>query len=375
MSTRADRLLGAITAAALALGAWQGLAALAAPQSRLQLQEVGSVAAVLSGRAAAAVNHIMSHNLPADPWLRATGGVLRWTLFRSGGPQVGVGCDDWLYLTEELRPWPAAEAAMAGRADLVRRVADHLRARGIGLLVVVVPDKARVAGAHLCGLDYSAQARSRYAAFARLLAARGIAQVDLLTAFRAAGQDLYYRTDTHWNQAGAALAAARVADQSDLQPGTASFRTEATGTPAPRAGDLLRLMSLDAVPDLGWPRLRPRPDEEAPERTIAAASAPAPGLLDDAPPVEITLLGSSFSANGNFLGRLRQAFGREVTGFARPGGGFAGAAREYLGSTAFRETPPRLVVWEFPERVLGQPPGRDEAELLSTILTESPSAR
>ncbi|MCC7228664.1 MAG: cell division protein FtsQ, partial [Burkholderiaceae bacterium] len=38
--------------------------------------------------------------------------------------------------------------------------------------------------------------------------------------------------------------------------------------------------------------------------------------------------------------------------FARDGGGFSTSLLNYLKSPTFRETPPKLIIWEIPERVL-----------------------
>ena len=48
--------------------------------------------------------------------------------------------------------------------------------------------------------------------------------------------------------------------------------------------------------------------------------------------------------------------------FAKDGGEFSGAARDYFASPAFRETPPQLLIWEIPERDL-QSPYKDDIEL------------
>ncbi len=250
--------------AVLATGFGLGVTALGLPASQQRLAGVMNRDAVLSGRAAAAVNHIMAHDLPGGGLLLAAGGVLRWRVFGSGGPQVTVGCHDWLYLTEELRPWPDADAAMRARAAGLHRITAGLQRQGIALEVVLVPDKARIETAAGCGVPYSAQSRARFAAFAGLL--DGLTVVDLNAVFAAAGQPVYYRTDTHWNQAGAALAA-RAAAAAATVAHDGNFRTDAAPE-AGRAGDLLRLMSLDAVPDLPL-KIRPLPDLERPETTVS----------------------------------------------------------------------------------------------------------
>jgi len=44
-----------------------------------------------------------------------------------------------------------------------------------------------------------------------------------------------------------------------------------------------------------------------------------------------------------------------VAHFGRDGGNFSGGAAAYFQAPDWRETPPRLVIWEIPERTL-QPP-------------------
>jgi len=356
---RAAAAQGLFALAWLGFGLWQGVAALRSPAAEARLAPTLNREALLAGRTAAAVNHVMAHDLPWDAALRGAGGVLRWGLFGSGGPQVRVGCDGWLYLTEELRPWEGAAAAMAERAAGLARLQLALAARGITLLIAITPDKARVHPDHLCGAPLSAQARGRHDAFTALLAAAGARHVEVLGPLRAAGGELWLHTDSHWNQRGAALVAGLIARAAAALPmeRAPGFRTE-LAAPMPVPGDLLRLMNLDQVPD-PW---RPAPDLVAAARTLAPEAGG--GLLDNAPAPQAVLLGSSYSVNGNFHGALQQALGMEVANFGRAGGGFAGAALGYFASPAWRENPPRLIVWEVLERGLPQPIGAEERRLL-----------
>jgi alginate O-acetyltransferase complex protein AlgJ len=364
-----ERLQGVVMVVLLAVAFWQGVSPLTTQQARNRLRPTLNFASFLAGRTAGAINYIMAHELSVDYALRAGGGIARWELFRSGGPLVSAGCDDWLYLTEELRPWPGAQPAMQTRAEIVRRVAAKLRGQNIGLVVALVPDKARVQSTSLRGLRYAAQSRQRYGAFAAMVRAENLPSVDLYAVLAEAARHgpVYYRTDTHWNQTGAALSARAIAAMADgvapLAHAT-TFHTDADPAETDRPGDLLRLMSLEKLP--AWLPLRPRPDREHVEHTTEVqAPADSGGLLDEGPAVEAVLLGSSYSQNANFQGRLQEALRTHIAAFARPGGGFAGAAREYFTSIAYRETPPKLVIWEMPERVLGQPIGEDERKLLA----------
>ncbi|MBU8536536.1 alginate O-acetyltransferase AlgX-related protein [Falsiroseomonas tokyonensis] len=359
----AEAGLGAAMAVVLGLGLWQGVAAMATPQAARRLAPTLNTESFLAGRTAAAVNQVMAQDLPVDGLLRAAGGVLRWKIFGSGGPTVAPGCGDWLFLTEELRPWgPEGQAAMARRAELLARVAKLLAARDIALQVVLVPDKARAAAAMRCGIPYSAESEARGAAFRQMLQGQ-LPLLDLAPVLAPEGPALFYRTDTHWNQDGARRAAEAIA--AALPAGIArdtAFRTSRAAEETPLVGDLLRLMSLDQVPDA----LRPRPDRQFVETTEPAEAEEA-SILDEAPVPEVVLIGSSFSRNANFDGALQQALSAPVGNLSRAGGGFAGAARDFFGSPAWRETPPRLLVWEIPERVLNQPLNADDAALLAWL--------
>ena len=357
-----ERLQGALVVGLLALGAWQGFSALATPAAQRRLAQVRSLDALLDGRAAAAVNFVEAHYLPADPILRAAGGVFRWRLFGSGGPQVAVGCDDWLYLTEEAQTVRGAEENLAARADIVAQVAAALARRGIELVVAVVPDKARIERATLCNAPRTAQSMARYGIFQAMLRERRIASLDLARRLEQARQEgpVYYRTDTHWNQRGAAIAAKAVAEAvtTTLDPGFA-YRTEAAPVETDGPGDLLRLMSLDLVPETLSPlgiKLRPASDRQFVARTVQTEKpAEADDLLATGPGDQVVLIGSSYSTNANFQGSLQEALRAPVNNVAEAGGGFSGAASTYFGGSAFAESPPRLIVWEIPERALSKP--------------------
>jgi len=371
---RADQLQGLAMIATLGFGLWQGAVALSSPAGQRQFDGKLGFEAVIAGRTSGAVKSASAHDLPTDTLWRTLGGVIRWSLFHAGGPQVWPGSDGWLYLTDELRPWPEAEAHETARADVVRRVADRLQQAGIGLLVTIVPDKARIEAATLGDAPRAAQTAPRYAAFVRMLRDRGIKVVGLAGPLAAANRAgaVYFRTDTHWNQAGAAIAAravagAAVAQNGPIAPAT-SFHTTADAALTDGPGDLVRLMSLASIGDSWAPLLRPAPDHQHVEHTVAD-DADDGGLLDDAPAIPVTLIGSSFSLNSNFAGRLEEALHAKVANVARLGGGFAGSAQAYFDGAAFRETPPKLIIWEIPERVLGQP--EDDADRRLAVWSQS----
>jgi alginate O-acetyltransferase complex protein AlgJ len=365
-SPTVERIQGAAMVVALAAGLGLGVAAIMTDQAQRQLASVLDFKSILSGHAASVVNTAMAHNLPVDGLFRGAGGMLRWRLFHSGGPQVWAGRNDWLYLMEELRPWPDAATVMQSRAATVGRVATALKARNIDLVVAVVPDKARIVTASMDG-PRASQTQPRYADFLAQIAKQGIKTVDLAAPMLADPQRdrLFWRTDTHWSQQGAALAATTIAAAvSGKIDRSTKFKTTAEPAETDGPGDLLRLISLDNVPDNLPIELRPPIDRQHKESTKAMEpDGAAGGLLDDGPMIQVALIGSSYSVNANFGGRLQENLGAPVANFAEAGGGFAGAAQKYFNGLAYKQTPPKLVIWEIPERLVVQPFTPDDKAL------------
>jgi alginate O-acetyltransferase complex protein AlgJ len=108
-------------------------------------------------------------------------------------------------------------------------------------------------------------------------------------------------------------------------------------------------MGLERAPD--WSR--PRPDREAPVATTQVGDDGG-GLFGDAE-IPVTLVGTSYSLRGNFHGYLEEALGASVLNAAKDGAGFLKSMTEYLGDDAYRDAPPRVIVWEVPERFLQAP--------------------
>lgn len=284
---------------------------------------------------------------------------LSWLALRDLGPRVREGQRDWLFLADELTPHVAGEASAASRAAEVVALHKRLRAQGIELLVVVVPDKSRIDAAHLGGLHRPAQFAGRVARWTTALQAVGVPAVDLsgvLDQLRQYGQPAFLRTDSHWTEAGAQAAAGLVAQRANalvtIAASGSGWRLTDRVDQA-RAGDLVRLAGLDRLP----PALQPLPERALQSRFERATTQAAPAsnnddLFGDADLPRVALIGTSFSRTSNFEPFLARALDARVANFALDGGDFGGAARAYLASKAFKQTPPRLLIWEIPERVL-----------------------
>jgi alginate O-acetyltransferase complex protein AlgJ len=305
------------------------------------------------GRTLSTLEKQWDSQLPLRKSAIALANGLRYRLTGGGGEQVRVGSNGWLFLTDELHYFAEGHASLQTRVRWLHSVATRLEQAGVRLVVAVVPDKARMYAGHAKGdLEYPVYNADRYREFLTSLQERNIPVVDLEAALQqtAPRLDLYYLTDTHWNQAGAQLAAQAIAleiQKLHVAIAKTEFRTTLATTTQPRTGDLVRLMGLQDAPTF----LRPLDDWEAPATTEQASADSSESLLGDAS-VPIVLTGTSYSLRGNFHGYLQQALGAKILNAAKDGSGFIQATAEYLANESFRTSKPQVLVWEIPERFL-----------------------
>ncbi len=118
-------------------------------------------------------------------------------------------------------------------------------------------------------------------------------------------------------------------------------------------GDLFNYLPLDPY----FASLLPPTDVVRPSETVATdsttASDPA-DLFGDAAAPQVTLVGSSYSANPlwNFAGALREALGEDIANLSKEGVGPFPPMIQYLIGAELKQVKPRLVIWEIPERAL-----------------------
>jgi len=308
---------------------------------------------------------------PVAWWLR---GQWNETLFRLSVPQsaaVQIGSDGWLFSRPTVFPDARTFAARSvRRAAVFSELRDLVRTAGAELMVVIVPDKARVYPEFTNAPDAIARKAPLYGQVLQELRDAGIATVDLAAAMAAAKaaapQDLlYYQRDTHWRPLGALAAARAIATAIEQGPLGARlgprepFELGAL-TQVPALSDLVAVLGLltTELPNsrgtttttplsLLSAELQELRDYYAVQRRTQAGSE----VLDGKDPAaEVLLIGTSFAVE-NGTQALTLALGRPVraiTAFGASGLPALQLARPEV----VRGMRAKVVIWEIVERGL-----------------------
>ncbi len=308
--------------------------------------------------------------LPAVQWLTTA-------LLRAGNQQVAVGRAGWLFYQPELDHLlapgflePEVLRRRRGAKDVepdprpaLRGLADDLRARGIGLLVLPVPVKPAIHPERFAAGARPPLENPSYSALLQQLEAAGIQVFDptplLVDAARSAGEPQYLSRDTHWTPAAMERVATALGDRLTalgLPALSVSERWVRGERRTSGAGDLVELLEL------------PRGQTDFPPETVTihpvAAEDGSPWRPD--PRADLLLLGDSFTnvysqaglGWGDGAGLAEQLsfhLGRAVDRLAVNAGGAAEARRRLLAALA--DDPQRLdgkrwLVYQFSAREL-----------------------
>jgi alginate O-acetyltransferase complex protein AlgJ len=289
---------------------------------------------------------IMPHRLPSIDAM----GAVRYLVFREGRTGVVAGEDGWLFSKEEfdatLKRTPDLAEALAG----VSAIHDELAAQGVELVVVPLPAKADIYREHVSHAAIPEALERIYEDFRTLLDHAGIANVETRAPLLSAKAEapLFLTTDTHWTPFGAAVVADAVGAM--LGKRDAAY-TIADAAPVEREGDLSKFIVTGGLA----PLVGLGPESVTPRQAIAPTEA-QPADIFGPSSIPFVLTGTSYSANEqwSFGESLKVALGSDVLNMAEEGKGPIAPMRALLASDTLRETPPEVVIWEFPVRYLGQ---------------------
>lgn len=213
----------------------------------------------------------------------------------SANEQVVAGKGGWLFFSPTVPDYTGegrlTEAELTAIADNLRAFSEAYARRGARVYLAIIPNKSTLYPEYMPGRYPMRRDAGNIPLLREACQALPLTWIDLVAPLReaAAGERLiYYKTDTHWNALGAAIAAREILSETG-----ATARGYAVGADVPfRDGDLARLMGLSGL------------IEES-----------VPSVVPDAPLPDANYAGRSFTLSGNGEGRLtvfRDSFGTAV---------------------------------------------------------------
>lgn len=290
--------------------------------------------------------------------------ALAWVAHAADAYPVLFGKDGWLFTPYEFAT-PTDAGDTQATIDLLVKTNKLFERKGIAMALVIVPSKVRINGPQLPDdRPLDAYTDGKYDSAVQKLRSGGVNVVNLNQAFmssanRVGDNPIYLKQDTHWSPTGAMLAAETIKATIEAVPAlktawAATVPVEYTlawakGPSLWRARDLVHYL----------------PKEQqtfAPERALAfkvTRTKPSSASLQGAgDPVGILVIGSSYSnPNTLYADAIRYQLQRDVLNISIPvdQGPWVGL-EGYLGNDAYKTNPPKLVIWEIPERELRSPP-------------------
>jgi alginate O-acetyltransferase complex protein AlgJ len=309
---------------------------------------------VIDGGLAKTFESHYDENFPVKTLGTSLWAGLDYLLFNEGRPGVLIGEHDWLFSNEEFKAEVDGPQQVRENLALIKGIRDQLAQHNVQLLMAVVPSKSRLYPEFVGDNTTSQLRQGLYQRFLDELHNAEINAPDLLSTLRKgkANTAMFLRTDTHWTPEGADLTAQQLSNS--LTDGTLEGEPQryitTPGVAKPYTGDLTRFLPLE--PLFGY--LLPPPDQLRRNQTQAAEQVIGDDALFGDNDMPVALVGTSYSANPawNFAGALRQHLQRDLSNHAEDGQGPLIPMLKYLQSDEFKDAPPQLVIWEFPERYL-----------------------
>lgn len=132
-------------------------------------------------------------------------------LFRSSAEeQIVLGQEGWLYYASTLDDYMGramSEEELKLAASYLASLQHECESRGARFYFTIAPNKNSLYGDQMPAYIPEAHAASNAERLKPLLAEYAVHYIDLFEVFAGKGETLYYRTDSHWTDRGAALAA------------------------------------------------------------------------------------------------------------------------------------------------------------------------
>ncbi len=290
----------------------------------------------------------------------ATWNSAGYALFGEGKEGVIIGQDGWLFTNEEFEKSVNFEQNIDNSLKYVEKVHKTLSGRDIKLFIVPIPAKARIYQDKLGRYEYPSYWKGQYQNILRRFDEYGVSYVNLSKIYKPTRNNhLFLKTDTHWTPIGARVAALSTAAKTTRKWSYMGISSKEYKSKVVEEmtyeGDLMRYVLTGVAAE----KVGLKEDSFIKLETMEIANETADAEVDlfsDAATPEITLVGTSYSANKlwNFEGFLKEAMSADVLNVADEGLGPFETMDKYLKSTPYKDTPPKLIIWEMPERYFAQ---------------------
>jgi alginate O-acetyltransferase complex protein AlgJ len=273
---------------------------------------------------------------------------------KASNPTVIVGKEGWLF-----PGWESLTTANTAGVDssiaLIRYAKERLADRGVGLVVLIVPLKARFYGDRLpSDRAVSFKVNARYPYILSALSSATIDTLDAIPILQSAEHDqqtAFYRADYHWTSWAAEAVGDKVAEliktKWSLKGKAGTGDILGAWTSERQFGDLAaNFLTLEQRQAIGRDTYFVRQQAKSAEGLLQNSFAPVHVIGD-----------SSVQPYFGFPQKLSNMLDRPVTlnwnvGDIGPWVTFL----EYVESPSFKENKPQVVVWEFTEgRFLSDP--------------------
>lgn len=252
------------------------------------------------------------------------------------------GYDGWFYFEHDLTEhYPFYE-----QTKFFAELSAKLRAKGTTLVLLPVPGRALIKPETLLLKDMTQaafdplEATGAFATFVSTLRSQGVETFDTLeaaSAYDKAGGQTFFRRDLHWRSEGANAVFTGLANQiKQLEPALPQFPVTLARSAADNLhhGQFINSWTMD---NCGYFL----PAEPQGVYTVTPSQK-------DVSRADVVLVGSSFSIPPYGYDFLASALQSRVFNVAVGSGGVLVSLERYLGSSAFTNYTPSVLVWEFP---------------------------
>ena len=279
--------------------------------------------------------------------------LINYAVFNQGKKELVIGQDDWLFSSEEFNQTRNDYGILYDNLENISMVNEVLESRGVHLLVVPVPSKARVYKDKLLGKKPNIIHDDLYHQLIVNSIKEDICIINTLDSMALMSNDSFFKSDTHWTSNSTKKIAREIAKQVNnnhpelLRNSTDHYEMEYQRT-VDVVGDLSVFLSVPDSMSNQW--------VEQTDVYVTYNKSGSQDLFSSNQTInEIALVGTSYSANEifNFKQYLKYFLKNEVLDYSEVGQGPFKPMVNFI-ENLDQHKDIKIVVWEIPERYLIQ---------------------